>query len=1095
MKSRIIYGKSRRSNTARCLEEINLFLKKGNGENLVILVPEQYSSFYEHLLVENSMEQGSFQAEVLTFKRLAYRLFGKIPGKREKYIDNAGKCMVMYNVIDEVGESLQAFSKPAAYPAFATEAVKTIKEFKRYGIDPEQLKEFDSGSTSDLLAAKLNELSLLFEKYEEKIHSGGYSDADDDLIVLAEAIRKSEEAVNARYWVDGFDGFTPAEHMVLEALIEKSLSVTTILCSDSLSQNSASDIFSPVVKTAKNLIKTGEMLGIGTLEHNVQGEDPYTSGIPGELEYLARKYFDYEAPSSDISCEAIRIFEAETIYEEVEKCAVEIATKVRNGEMKYGDISVISGLYDEYKEYIDVIFSKYGIPVFLDEKRDMAKHPVISFILSLLDVYIEKFSYDSTFTFLKSPYCKIGPSEVFELENYVLEWEIKGMGMWTEGDWEFHKNRDASDRLKKINEIRKKVNEMTQTLFSKFKYGLTAGEFVKELFNYLTENDIYRKIIEDAEKAREDKRLDYADELTQSWNILMDVFDQLNTVSGEKRQTVEKFRTYLEIAISQKKIGIIPPRTDMVFAGGVDKAAGNNISMLMILGANDPGFPVSPISEGLLTDRDRKDAQTAGIELAEDTRTRTLNGRMDVYNILNLPQKNLYASYSRSSSDGSARRRSGFIDRILSLFDNLDEPDGDKIEPEDLILTPLTGMEEYYRKANRNTALHKWYMENGLPVLSIEKKDSAEDIMFSAIARGLYGEMIESSPTAIETYAECPYKYFATYSLRASERPIYEISPPDVGSILHEILKSLVSEHGGEKDPDYARCHETAKRTFAGMELSKVFSRTKRKTHLGERVVKRAVDSFMILKKQIDVGQFKPIEFEASFGINKPIKALDFDAGEAKIYLNGRIDRVDGAIVKDEEYFRIIDYKSSSRKLKLFKVKEGLDIQLPAYMMAYGNHSGTKPAGMYYFAAEDRHVKADYGITEEEIDEMAVKNGRMDGYTLKDREVIEAMDSGFTKKSVIIPATADKDGELKKYVISEEDMEGIFNTVADLVVNKTKAIYEGKYQVYPVYMKSYNACTYCPYRGICGFNEEMPHCKYNYIDEKDDKDIEWGGNG
>lgn len=1093
MKSRIIYGKSRQRNTQRCLDEINYFLKQNQGENLVILVPDQFSSYYEHLLVENSYESGSFRAEVLTFKRLAYRVFGNSPKAREKYIDNSGKSMIMYSVIAEIEDELRTFSKSVAYPAFATEAVKTVRELKRYGIKPEQLKDCEEEKISGLLATKLQELSRLFEIYEEKLKKGGYSDADDDLYILAEQIRKSPEIVNSKYWIDGFDGFTPAELTVINALIEKTQAVTSIFCCDSLSLNSKTDIFTPVIKTAQDIIKIGEQLGILTDELNIIKENSFISELPGELEYLAEAYFNYEASKYTKSSEAITIYKANTIYEEVERCAVEIEEKVRKGEMRYGEISVVSGLYEEYRDYIDVVFSKYNIPVFLDEKREIAKHPVVSYLLALLDIYVEKFSYEAVFSFLKSPYCNLEPDEVFELENYILQWDIKGVGMWTENDWEFIRhNKNQEKKLEKVNKSRKKITDMLMPLFQKFKYGLTAGEFILEIYRFFEENGIYEKISMDAERAKEEKRLEYADELTQSWNILMDIFDQLNTISGNKKQTVETFKTYLEVALSQKKIGIIPPRTDMVFAGGVNKAAGNNISMLMVLGTNDPGFPVNQVSEGLLTDKDRNEAATIGVKLAEDTRTRIINSRIDVFNLLNLSKKYLYISYSKSAQDGSTRRRSGFIDRILSLFENKNEQSlGDKL-PEDYILTPISGMTLSSAQINSNSNLYKWYLNNGYPIDFLPKQDTAKDLPFTVITQKLYGDVIESSPTAIERYVECPYKYFVQYSLEASQRALYEISPPDVGSMLHEMLKSLVYEHGEDISPDYDKCLQTAVKTFYDMNLSNIFTRNKRRQHLGNRIVLRAVNSFLILKKQIDAGAFKPVEFEAAFGRNKPISALSFDAGNAKIFLNGRIDRVDAAIINDDEFFRIIDYKSSSQKLKLFQIKEGLNIQLAAYMMAYMNHSGTKPAGMYYFAAEDKPIKSDYGITTEEIIKNKIVNGRMSGYTLKTNEIVKAMDDDFDKKSVIIPVLANKDDELTAYVMSEEDVEGICSSISNLIVEKTKAIYEGEYSVEPVYTKTYIACTYCDYKGICGFDERYPQCKYRYVEEIKDEDIDWG---
>ena len=177
------------------------------------------------------------------------------------------------------------------------------------------------------------------------------------------------------------------------------------------------------------------------------------------------------------------------------------------------------------------------------------------------------------------------------------------------------------------------------------------------------------------------------------------------------------------------------------------------------------------------------------MELAPDTKTQVLNSQISTYNLLSIPSTNLYLSYAESGSDGSTRRKSGFFDRMEDLFENVIEEDKETINPDDYIVNPLVGMDAISCRIDLSGNLERWYKENKIPIITNLTSDSIPNIDFKTILRDLLGEEIESSPTEIERYVSCPYKFFAESALMAHPRKVYEISSPDVGSILHNLLK------------------------------------------------------------------------------------------------------------------------------------------------------------------------------------------------------------------------------------------------------------------------------------------------------------------
>ena len=145
-------------------------------------------------------------------------------------------------------------------------------------------------------------------------------------------IEKSEGMGRSIFWFDSFDGFTPAELLVIRSLIKHSRAVSVSLCSDSLDERDRSDIFKPVVDTAGKIIKIAEELGVATEFIKISEGDTAFSGVHGELEHLATNYFKYpEKKYSDV-INAIKLVQSDSIYEEVESCALNILNKVRKNE-------------------------------------------------------------------------------------------------------------------------------------------------------------------------------------------------------------------------------------------------------------------------------------------------------------------------------------------------------------------------------------------------------------------------------------------------------------------------------------------------------------------------------------------------------------------------------------------------------------------------------------------------------------------------------------------------------------------------------------------------------------------------------------------
>jgi ATP-dependent helicase/nuclease subunit B len=279
MPIRYIIGRAGTGKTARCLEEIRDALRREpEGPPLVLIVPEQATFQAEYALVSTPGLGGSIRAQVLSFRRLAFRVMQEAGGLARIHIDDSGKKMLLYDLLHQHEKELKHFRSSAGQIGFVDSLNRMFREFRHYCITPDKLEQFvrkldgaagapaaaaaaasgageapagDSGvpgtegahetntavsgtdgarETNALnpTADKLRDLLFLYKRFEERLASR-YTDSDHLLAKTAEAIPESAFAREAVVWIDGFYGFTPQELQIVGQLMQFSRHVTVTL--------------------------------------------------------------------------------------------------------------------------------------------------------------------------------------------------------------------------------------------------------------------------------------------------------------------------------------------------------------------------------------------------------------------------------------------------------------------------------------------------------------------------------------------------------------------------------------------------------------------------------------------------------------------------------------------------------------------------------------------------------------------------------------------------------------------------------------------------------------------------------------------------
>lgn len=1138
MSLRFIFGRSGSGKTRFCLNELKSKIESGAQHPLILLVPEQYTHQGEKDLIALLGTGGVLGTRVLSFRRLAYRIFNEAGGITYPHLHSAGKCMIIHRLLDTMQDSLSVFSRSAGAQGFINTLADLITELKQHSIYPDDLADAAEGlEEENPLRDKLAELNSLYRAYEEMIATR-FRDGDDDLTLAAAKLDSISLFDGAEIWIDGFDGFTPQEYQMLAKLLSKAERVNVTLCTEDAADDmiDAGDVFFPVKKVRSKLTALARELDI-KIEPGVvlDGEPPYRFRNSPELAHLERNLFAFPYPSYSKPTQDISLFAAVNIFSEVEACARDIIRLCRDKGLRYREIAVVVGDLSAYEDLIEVIFGEYEIPCFLDRKIEITNHPLVQLILAVLDIFIENWSYEAVFRYLKTGLTGVDRNSIDMLENYVLACGIRGSRWTREEPWEMipgvlpdvreYDSHEAA--LKAVNEVRYAVSAPLLEFRRRTKGRKTAAEICTALYDFLCAIGVPERIEAAIEEFREQGQLSLAHEYAQVWNIVMEVFDQVVEVMGEDTVGVERFSQILKVGFGEYKIGLIPASIDQVLVGSIERSRSHEVRAMYILGANDGVFPSTGREEGILSDRDREVLNKGGIELASDTRTAAFEEQFLVYRALTTAGSYLRLSWPAVDWEGKSLRTSMVVSRLRRLFPGISEASNTLEPKEDKdVMAMVAGRVPSFKKtilALRRSRegkesspiwreVYRWFAQHPdwqEQCRSVRKalsyRNTAEPVSQEKIAL-LYGNPAYSSVSRLEKYTACPFAYYVQYGLGARERKVYRLKPPDVGTFMHGVIERfslyVAENHLSWRTIERDWCEEKVSEIVDAM-LDRMqgsgISGSKRYKALTVRLKRVVTRSVWLIAQHIRRGSFEPVGYEIDFregGAFPPI-TIELSSGE-KVLLTGRIDRVDALKTDEGTYLRIIDYKSGTKDFKLSDVAYGLQLQLITYLDAVQENGGLGiappilPGGVLYFAIDDPIVKGTADSTPEEIEQAIMKQLRMKGLLLADVKLIKEMDHDISGASLIIPARMNK-GEVlgQSSTATLEQLKLLRSHTRRLLESLCQEIMKGNVPIKPYKKKDTTSCKYCSFAPVCQFDTARKENTFRQLNDLKDEDV-WG---
>ena len=1052
----LLLGKDWVANRNEILRQMTEDIHAGKG-NRVLIVPELISHDTERRLCAAAGDTTSRYAEVLSFTRLAKRVSEQIGHAAKECLDNGGRLIAMASAARQLHSKLKAYASVETQPEFLMELLHGVDEFKHCCITSSDLKQA-SEMTQGMLAQKLEELSLLLETYDS-ICQQGKRDPSDQMTWLLEELVEGDFAQQHVFYIDGFPDFTNQHLAILEHLICACDDVTVSLnctCADD-----SAIAFEKAGKTAAQLLRYAKRAGVPVRIHTVEADACV-------LQPLWERLFQGSTEQLPSLSNHLSVFRAESVYNECIGAAQKVLELVQKG-CRYRDISVVGADMPAYRDIIQLVFHRCGIPLYLSGNEDVLQKSIVETVLSAMDAALGGFQFEDVLRYLKSVLSPLDCDTCDRLESYAKIWGVRG-NKW-HNKWINHPDGlvrewtdDALQRLQALNEARELAIAPLYHLFRGFQETKSVHEQIHVLYQFFEEIALAEKLdaLAHTFDAKGDNR--NAQILNQLWEILLGALEQMDDILGQTAWDTENFTRLFTLLLSQYDVGTIPPVLDAVMAGPVSAMRCQEVNHLIVLGATEGALPGYGGGTGVLTDQERNTLRELGVPLTGGNMDGLQAEFAEIYGVFCSARESVTVFCPTAQPSYVFRRLAEIVggekqfqpDMSAVCTDNLDAAAYLAAANAPEIADQLGISEEYLHICS-----HRDYMLGNVPPEQIRK---------------LYGGHLKLSASKIDTHANCRLSYFLRYGLGLQELREATIDPAEFGTYVHAVLEETakeVMELGGFHCVTLDKTMEIASKAsdayiqanFSQIESSRI-------TYLLRRNVQELELIVQELWQELHMSAFEPAAFELAFGDDGLMPAIHIENSQIEAELRGFVDRVDKWCHNGNHYFRVVDYKTGKKDFDYCDVFNGLGLQMLLYLFALeqGGQSvlGQHPigAGVQYFSARYPLIPADGRLSDEEAEIERGKKWKRKGLVLADTEILDAMEPDGAPKR--LSCTRKKDGSISGDIASREDFAMLKVYILRLLRRMVDEIASGNILPNPYTRGSaHDACMYCPFKSIC----------------------------
>jgi ATP-dependent helicase/nuclease subunit B len=861
MAGTFLLGRAGAGKTRACLDELLAALAQPDERRLVLLVPEQAAFQMERALALRAPGGGFTRAEVLSFSRLAQRVFDATGGQPPLLRPQA-RALALRAVVARGRARLSALRRAAETAGFCDELGRLIEELLAEGITPGDFATAADRLNDTAAQREAHEQAELYAAYVEWLGPARIDPAAQ-LAVLRERLTHVAWLRDASFWVDGFAGFTGQEldTLVTLARLARDMTITLLLdpagsaVSDPRQMVDPLGLFQRTETTYQRLHALLADAGVEIKPPRVLHPTPLPrfAGAPGLATLEAALSAPPDTPllfregagggsagqAADphpaIPLEGggavqshVRIVRCATHRDELRAAARWIRTRLADarGSLRFRDFALIARDLTPFAELVAEVFEEYEIPYFLDRRRSLRAHPLRRLLAALGEVVQSDFDVPATTKLLRTGLLPLERDDLEQLENLVVSEQVRGRAWWERPHWEFAdrgsdnfaaQRRTILAALEPLLHAARMDDGKSQdgsagpdgpALACGVRMGAAWAVALADVLERLrVREQLGRWMSED----RGQRRWEAAETHRLAWEAVCGVLEDLHAVLGDTPLTLVDLSDVLRSALAEQTLGLAPPAVDQVLVGAIERSRHPDIKHAWVFAFNEGVFPAPPPADLLLSTPQREALSEAGLRGLPIHRQDVLGERLLAYIACTRPSESLTLSFATVGDDGGERLPSPLLAdmqaRLPDLAVERDDPDQPPAHVTELARGWLRVRAAETAEGQRYQRLIADVQEmparaGTLAWLLRGRRYAAQTTPLPPSAGGdAHATVWETSPSEIETYLQCPFRHYVRYRLRLSELRGPTPLRWDLGKAAHAILAGVtqraIQEAGG----------------------------------------------------------------------------------------------------------------------------------------------------------------------------------------------------------------------------------------------------------------------------------------------------------
>lgn len=927
---------------------------KSDRENIVV-VPDRFSLLMELAIFKEKNTQTVFNTNVMPISSLAKYLLEKV-GVFYESVGASEQIFLTRRAVQKTKNNFVCLPKHTS-PNLLSEISKTISQIKASGIKPEDLQK---ENVSKQLQNKFADLKIVFEEYEKLLESK--LDSSKLLEVFEQNLSKMTYLKNINLFFVGFDSFT---NQIFEIIKKLSGHVEKIVVGG----------FYHYSKPNKKAFETDLFEKFAGLPKNYNVEIVYEGvTLENQASFAFENVFAYKQSKMQNNG-FVNLFSFSQFDAEIDFVAKQIASKVKNENLRYSDFTIATSGLEQDKTKIETALLRYNLSYFMDTQQKLSQTPLAEFVLQFLLMYYNKFDKASLQSFLSSYF--VSPKlDDRATSNFLVE---KYMS---------YENKIGS--LKKL-VLNKDINKFEQVkhIFEKLEnyeksvlQAKTAGDFTNVLKQVFEDFFIKERCLERSEQLRQKNMLKQEKIYLQLYDKAMEAIDSVNSYLFNEELSIKEYHDLLKVVFENKTIATVPVTADSIFVGDVSQSFFDQRKHFYLVGASASRLPQVLFDGGFLNDENLKEVEET-LKITPSVKSINKRNKFKLLNLFAFAKETFTATYSFANDDGKEELASVFVEDLKNIFLNEQGNNIEVITPantvfkqgedkdKELALTYALAdkpLKQFLLKAVKENGLSKKVTNSIFYVLKERGQISEKEIEIIGGqktlpkidgAKELFFDKDKTKVSQIETYFNSPFLHFVSYGLKLQELETSTITKLEIGNLLHFVseqflkmleVKNVEAYFAVEKIFEMAKKEEEFYKFFLNNDNKAIFVYLK----------KEAQNLCEIILEQRQKSLFAPSHLEKPFEDKNYFK-------EIGLGISGRVDRID----ERENDFIVFDYKTGKVELNPKLVYLGKKIQLLIYADIYQNETGKKCSGIFYFpiknSFENKQDKKLKGFFDKEV--------------------------------------------------------------------------------------------------------------------------------